>query len=133
MYDRAFCEKNNYFLKESFIISVWQGPKNRSSRSRLFFKTGVLPNFANFTGKQLCRSLFLIKLQALRPATLLKRDSNTGVFLWICEIFKNTSFLQNTSGGCFCKYDLALNNNRLPRAVKAYISLQGLRGSPPIY
>ena len=28
--------------------------------------------------------------QALRPATLLKRDSNTGPFYEICEIFKNT-------------------------------------------
>ena len=27
-------------------------------------------------------SLFLIKLQAWRPAALLKRDSNTGAFLW---------------------------------------------------
>ena len=25
-----------------------------------------------------------------RPATLLKRDSNTGVFCEICEIFKST-------------------------------------------
>ena len=42
----------------------------------------VLKNFANFTGKHLCWSLFFKKLQAFRPATLLKRDSYTGVFLW---------------------------------------------------
>ena len=30
-----------------------------SSRSQIFFKTGVLKNFANFTGKHLCWSLFL--------------------------------------------------------------------------
>ena len=42
---------------------------------------GVLKNFANLTGKHLCWSRFLIKLQA-RPATLLERDSNTDVFLW---------------------------------------------------
>ena len=40
----------------------------------------VLKNFANFTGKHLCWSLFLIRLQG-RPATLLKRDSNKDVFL----------------------------------------------------
>ena len=51
----------------------------------MFFKIVVLKNFANFTGKHLCRRLFLIKLQALRTATLLKRDSSE-----ICEIFKNT-------------------------------------------
>ena len=47
---------------------------SRSSRSQMFFKIGVLKNFANFTGKQLCWSIFLIKLQAFRPTTLLKRD-----------------------------------------------------------
>ena len=36
----------------------------------------------NFTWKHLCWNFFLIKLQVLRPATLLKTDSNTGVFLW---------------------------------------------------
>ena len=44
----------------------------------MFFKTGIL-NFVKFTGKKLCWSLFLIKLQAFRAATLLKRDSNTDV------------------------------------------------------
>ena len=48
----------------------------------VFFKKGFLKNFANFTGKHLCWNLFLIKLQALRPVTLLKRDPNTDVFLW---------------------------------------------------
>ena len=38
---------------------------------RCSVKKGVLKNFAKFTGKQLCQSLFLIKLQA----------SGTGVFL----------------------------------------------------
>ena len=37
--------------------------------------------FVIFTGKHLVWSLFLIKLQTLGPATLSKRDSNTGVFL----------------------------------------------------
>ena len=36
----------------------------RSSRSLMFVKIGVLKNFANFTGKHLRCSLFLIKLQA---------------------------------------------------------------------
>ena len=34
-----------------------------SSRLSLFFKIVVLKSFAIFTGEQLCRSLFLIKLQ----------------------------------------------------------------------
>ena len=48
----------------------------------VFFKKGVLKNFANLTEKHLCWSLFLIKMEAWGPATLLKRDSNTDVFLW---------------------------------------------------
>ena len=53
----------------------------RSSRSQMIFKIGVLKNFANFTVKHLCWSIFFIKLQAWMAATLLKRDSNTGVIL----------------------------------------------------
>ena len=44
-------------------------------------------NFSKFTGKYLCLSLFLIKLRAFRSATLLKRDSNSAVFLWILRNF----------------------------------------------
>ena len=83
-----------------FVIVFW-GETNRSSLSQMFFKIGVLKNFANFIGKHQCWSLFLIKLQAWRPATLLKRDSNTGVFLWNLRNSKEHLFLQNTSGGCF--------------------------------
>ena len=53
----------------------------------MFYKKAVLDNFAIFTGKQLCWSLFLIKLQAFKLATLLKRDSNTGAFLCILQTY----------------------------------------------
>ena len=59
--------------------------------------------FAKSTGKHLWHSVFLIKLQALSPVTLLKTDSNTGVFQWNCEwapILKN-----------FCEWLLLLHNN----------------------
>ena len=45
----------------------------KNSRPELFCKKGVLRNFAKFTGKQLCQSLFLNKATGLRPATLSKR------------------------------------------------------------
>ena len=48
-------------------------------------KKGFLDNFSKIAGKNQCRCLFLIKVAGLRPATLLKRDSDTGVF-------KNTFF-----------------------------------------
>ena len=59
---------------------------------KVFCKKGVLKNFAHFTGKHLCWSLFLIQLQVFRPATLLKRDSNAGAFLRNLKIFKSTYF-----------------------------------------
>ena len=52
----------------------------------VFCKKGVLKNLANFAGKHLCWSLFLIKLQQIRSATLLMLSCE------ICEIFKNTYF-----------------------------------------
>ena len=41
----------------------------RSSRLEVFCRKGVLRNFAKFTGKHLCQSLFFNKVAGLRPAT----------------------------------------------------------------
>ena len=50
-------------------------------------------NFAIFTGKQLCWSLLLLKLQAISPASLQKRGSNRGVLSCAhCDFFKNSFF-----------------------------------------
>ena len=51
----------------------------RSSRPEAFYKKVAFKNFAILTGKCMCWSLFLIKLQAFRP--LLKTDSSTDIFL----------------------------------------------------
>ena len=61
----------------------------------MLFKIDVIRSFGTFTVKHLCRSLFLIKLHVWRPATLLKRNSSTGAFLWNCEIFKNNFFIEH--------------------------------------
>ena len=47
-----------------------------------FCKKDAIKDFVNFTWKHLCWSLFSIKLQTWSPATLLKRNSNTGTVLW---------------------------------------------------
>ena len=72
----------------------------RSSRWYVLFIIGVLlKNFANFTRKHLCWSLFLTKLQ------LHFKETPTQVFSWeICKNFKNTFFLQQTYGHCFCDW-----------------------------
>ena len=77
----------------------------RSSHRRCSLKKDVLKNFPNFAGKRVCWSFFLIKLQAWGPATLLKRDSNTGVSCKISKMFTNTYFeehLQTTADQMIC-------------------------------
>ena len=64
------------------MISFLNPMKGRSTRLQMFFKIGVLKNFANFTRKHLCWSFFLIKLQALFNK----------VSCEISQIFKNTFF-----------------------------------------
>ena len=69
---------------------------SRSSHQSCSIEKAVLKNFAIFTGKHLSWSLLLIDLQASRPATFLKRDSNTPMFSCeYCKIFKNNYFDKN--------------------------------------
>ena len=63
----------------------------------MFFKIGFLKNFTIFTWKNQCSSLFLIKLQARRPASLLKRYFDRGVFLWILQKFEEYLFYRTPS------------------------------------
>ena len=46
----------------------------------VFFKVGVLKSYAIFAGTHLHWSLFLIKFQSFRPATLIRRDSYCKIF-----------------------------------------------------
>ena len=92
----CFCRKIwwkcgiNYSVRDMFqcnsrlwqpILSLWYVcllANYRSIHERCFIKKAVLKKFAMFTGKDLCLSLFLIQF-------LWKRDSDTGVFLWILQ------------------------------------------------
>ena len=86
-----FTEEQNAKLQSK----LWENHSKRVSaenqRIDVFYKKAGLKHFAIFTGKHLYWSLFLIQLQTFRSATLLKRDSNTGVFLWILKFFKDRS------------------------------------------
>ena len=57
----------NMIMQLSFAHHV------RSSCPEVFCKKDVLENFAKFTVKHLCQSLFFNKVAGLRPATLLKK------------------------------------------------------------
>ena len=78
MSDLRFNEENDYSEEntsdnEDFRSTILQSfqfePKQkkkrlvRSSRPDVFYKKGVLRNFAKFTAKHLCQSLFFKKLQ----------------------------------------------------------------------
>ena len=67
----------------------------RWSQRRCSIKRAILKHFAIFMGKHFCWSLFLIKLQTFRPATLLKRNSNAVAFLWILRNFKEHLFTEH--------------------------------------
>ena len=87
------------FSKKTFFIIIF-------SRTQIFFKKSVERNFEIFTGKHLCWSLFLIKLQALGPVTLRpstlfqprhKRDFNTGDFnrVKIAKFLRTAFFMKH--------------------------------------
>ena len=58
----------------------------QNSRPKMFFKKAVLKNFARFTGKHLCWSHFLIKLQVFMHR----------YFAVNIATFLRSAFLQNT-------------------------------------
>ena len=68
----------------------------------MFFKIGVLKSFSHFTGKHLCRSLLLITLQALRLATLIKRDSILSYPVKLAKFLRRPPVAASEfcSGGC---------------------------------
>ena len=88
--------------KKSFFIIIF-----RSSHMQMFFKTGIIRDFAIFIGKHLCWSLFLIKLQGSLQlySTSSKKRLEHRWFLWKLQTFYKQLLLWNTSGGCFCHID----------------------------
>ena len=67
--------------------------KNRSRHPEVFYKIGVLKNFAKFTGKHLCQRLSFNKVAGLKPETLLKKRLRLMCFFCeIRKIFKNIFF-----------------------------------------
>ena len=67
----------------------------------MLYKKSVLKNFVIFIGKHLCWKVFIANVHAYISAILLKRDSNTGVFLtffclWV--FFHNHSRITELQG-----------------------------------
>ena len=66
---------------------LYRGRTVRSSHRRCFIRKLFLKTLQYPQEKHLCWSLFLKMLQTFRPATLLEKDPNTGVFLQILQNF----------------------------------------------
>ena len=80
------------FLFLVLIKGMRRWCESRSSHRRCSAKKVVLKNFAVFTRKRLYWSLFLIKLQAFRPATVLKSTPTQTFSCEYCEILKSIYF-----------------------------------------
>ena len=74
---------------------------NKKQPPEVFYKKASLKNFSIFTGKHLCLRFFLIKLQVFSSATLLKRDFNTVLFLWILRNFWKRLFWRKSVNRCY--------------------------------
>ena len=153
-YDGAFSRIVNSFqpltiFTKSFILDIQQGFQYasdyclsssqyyyricRSSRLKVFCKKGVLRNFAKFTGKHVCQSLFFNKVAGLRPANLLKIRLWHTFFPVNLPKFLRTPFLREhlwwlflnmSLVMCFQQFDFlwnSLNKKRVP-LLEAIIS-----------
>ena len=67
---------------------------SRSSHQRCSVKKGVLKNFAKFTEKHLCQSLYFNKVA--EACNFIKKETLAQVLSCeFCEIFKNTFFTEH--------------------------------------
>ena len=89
-----YLDYTNIFLK---LCLKYRDFIYRSRRSQMFFKIGVLKNFAIFTGKHLCWSLFLIQLQAQAQACkfIRKRLQHRCFPVNIAKFLKTASFTEH--------------------------------------
>ena len=71
----------------------------KNNRQTWFYKKSCSQKFCVIHRETSVLDLFFIKLQTVRPATLLNRDSNAGVFL--LRNFWKTPFWRTFTYGCF--------------------------------
>ena len=85
----------NKLKRLNSFSACWAIGWNRPTTTKNFGSThrgcsinkGALKHFSKFTKIRLCRNLCLDKFTGLKPATFLKRDSDTGGSLWILRNF----------------------------------------------
>ena len=81
-----------HFRGKYTSIQIRESAATEAVIGGILWKKLFLNFFSIFTGKHLCQSLFLINLQAWRPATLFKKASAQVFSCEYWEILKNTYF-----------------------------------------
>ena len=89
-----FCKihRKNIFHGVFYLTKLQAGNLKPVEAATGDVKQGILKNFANFTRKTLCWSLFLIKLEFCGPATLLKKTPTQVFSCKISKPFKDNDF-----------------------------------------
>ena len=98
-YRRNFLPMN--FFTDGFFTDKVEKDMFGSSHRRCSVTKGVLRNFAKFTGKPLCQSLFFNKVADLRPETLFKKRLRHRCFPEVCNVIKKETLAQGFSSE-FC-------------------------------
>ena len=99
---------NTRFQFPQYVNQFWEiRPTYRSSCPEVFCKKCVYENFAKFTGKYRCQSLFFNKPAGLSPEILLKKKLCHRCFsVNFVKFLRTPFFIEHTSDGCFCTYTL---------------------------
>ena len=116
------------FQKVDWVMVQWSHDLNeRNSQQRCCVKKIIFENFAKFTGKHFCWSLFLSRSQA---CNFIKKETPTKVFSGDFAKFWKSLFLQNAFGrlllqwsGCWIPYPgpWVLNFWQTPKLTQSFI------------
>ena len=89
------------FIKTHALLYFYN--ETRTSHQRCSIKKLFLKSMQYLQETPVLESLFnkVAGVQVIRPSTLLKRDSNTGIFLWILQNIYEHLFWRTYAIGCF--------------------------------
>ena len=87
------------------LTLLYRGRTVRSSHWRCCIRKLFL-KILQYPQETLVLESIFKNLQTFRPATLLKRDPTTGVFLWILQNFWYYLFWKTSANGCFLIFSI---------------------------
>ena len=92
--------RNNTSYSYDYLTQITFGHVSRIQKQppKVFYKKGVLRNFAKLAGRHLCQGLFFNKFAGRRPETLFKKRLQHKCFPVNFVKLLRIPFLQNTFG-----------------------------------